>query len=134
MSGMDESAVEAFLHSEVFGVAGASSDPNKFGFRCFRALLQSGRTVYPVNPRGGEILGVAAISSVSEAPRAINALSVVTPPAVTEHVVRDAIAAGVTILWMQPGAESSVAIAEALASGVTVIADGPCLLVELARH
>ena len=85
---MDQSAVEAFLQSEVFGVAGASSDPNKFGFRCFRALRQSGRTVYPINPKGGAILGVPAISSVSGAPSPIRALSVVTPPAASTWLIR----------------------------------------------
>ena len=61
------------------------------------------------------------------------ALSIVTPPAITERVVEEAIAAGVRFLWMQPGAESEAAIARAEQAGVLVIARGPCMLVELAQ-
>jgi predicted CoA-binding protein len=59
------------------------------------------------------------------------AISVITPPAITERVVREAAAAGVTHLWMQPGAESEAAIHTAESLGMSVIAGGPCLLVVL---
>jgi predicted CoA-binding protein len=40
-------------------VVGASTDPRKRGFQVLRALGESGYTghVYPINPKGGEILG-----------------------------------------------------------------------------
>jgi len=44
-------------------------------------------------------------------------------------VVREAHAAGVTHVWMQPGAESDEAIRTAEALGMNVIAGGPCVLV-----
>jgi predicted CoA-binding protein len=46
-------------------------------------------------------------------------------------VVQEAAAAGVTHIWMQPGAESNQAIRTAEALGMSVIANGPCLLVVL---
>jgi predicted CoA-binding protein len=39
--------------------------------------------------------------------RAPESLSIVTPPHVTREVIRQAIAAGVRNIWMQPGAEDS---------------------------
>jgi predicted CoA-binding protein len=38
---------------------------------------------------------------------------------------------GIKQIWMQPGAESSAAIASAEEAGANVIAGGPCLLVAL---
>ena len=67
-------------------------------------------------------------------PVPVKAISVITPPAITEQVVRDAAAAGVTHIWMQPGAESDEAIRLAEAAGMAVIAGGPCLLVVLGYH
>ena len=51
--------------------------------------------------------------------------------AVTEKVVVEVVAAGIGHIWMQPGAESAVAIDECTTAGLSVIAGGPCLLVEL---
>ena len=64
----------------------------------------------------------------------MKAISVITPPAATEQVVREAAAAGVTHIWMQPGAESDEAIRAAEALGMAVIAGGPCLLVMMGYH
>jgi len=58
----------------------------------------------------------------------------ITPPAVTEQLVPRAIAHGIRNIWMQPGAESPVAVALCREKGVNVIADGSCLLVVLGYH
>jgi len=62
-------------------------------------------------------------------PTTKSAISVITPPAITELVVEAAAAAGVRMLWMQPGSESPEAIRKAEALGMEVIAGGPCFLV-----
>lgn len=125
--------IRQFMSAKAFAVAGASGDPEKYGHKCFAALLRRGYTVYPVNPRATDVLGVKAYPTVGALPEPVESLSIVTPPAVTEQVVADAIAFGVKNIWMQPGAESQKAILAAKAAGVTVIADGACLLVELAK-
>lgn len=125
--------IAAFLAAPLFAVAGASNDPNKFGYRCFMALKHSGRAVHPLNPRASEIAGQRAFASIQAIPGQVVALSVVTPPSITEHIVEEAIATGVRWVWMQPGAESQAAIARAEQAGLQVIAGGPCVLVELAK-
>ncbi len=126
--------IEGFLAAPLYAVAGASNDTDKYGYRCFVALRQSGRTVHPLNPRAPEIAGQKAFASLRDIPGQVVSLSVVTPPAVTERIVEDAIAAGVRFVWMQPGAESPAAVAKAEAAGLSVIADGSCVLVELAKR
>ena len=73
------------------------------------------------------------------------AVSIITPPKVTLAVVQDAIdaglgfiriivpshCAGVTSIWLQPGAESPEVLAYAASRNASVIAGGPCLLVAL---
>lgn len=123
--------IERFLAAEAFAVAGASENPDKYGHKVFRCYLQNGRRAYPLNPRGGTILGHAVYPNLATLPEPVQALSIITPPPVTEQVVDEAIAAGVRHLWMQPGAESDAAIRKADAAGLNVIAGGPCLLVVL---
>jgi predicted CoA-binding protein len=123
--------IEQFLAAPSFAVVGASTDPAKFGHRCLACYLRHGRKAYPINPREQSILGQTAYPSLMALPERVESVTVVTPPAVTERVVEDAIAAGVRHLWMQPGAESPTAIARAQEAGLNVIAGGPCLLVEL---
>jgi len=125
--------IAAFLAAPLFAVAGASNDPEKYGYRCFSALKRSGRAVHPLNPRATEIAGHPAYPNLAAVPGQVVALSVVTAPAITERVVDEAIAAGVKYVWMQPGAENSSAIARAEQAGLQVIAGGPCVLVELAK-
>ncbi len=123
--------IDAFLAGGPFAVAGASADRSKYGNKVLRCYLQNGRTVYPVNPRGGTVEGVACARSLDEISEPVHGLSIITPPFVTEQVVAEAVALGIRHLWMQPGAESDAAIALAESSGVSVIADGSCLLVVL---
>jgi predicted CoA-binding protein len=93
--------------------------------------MQHGLEVYPVNPRAGEIEGYACFAAVQALPAAVESISVITPPPVTEQVVREAIARGIKNIWMQPGAESPVAIEQCREGGVNYIADGSCVLVHL---
>jgi predicted CoA-binding protein len=112
-------------------VAGASRDPSKYGNRVLKALIESRRKVFPLNPTAPEVEGVRAYAAIADLPELPESLSVVTPPRVTREVVRQAIAAGVKNIWMQPGAEDDQASAEARAAGLNVIDDGSCILVSL---
>ena len=99
--------IEEFLNASTFAVAGASRDRSKYGNKVFRALVASGRTVYPLNPTAPEVEGAAAYASIAVLPTVPESLSIVTPPHVTREVIQQAIAAGVKNIWMQPGAEDA---------------------------
>jgi len=126
--------IEQFLGSPAFGVVGASSNRHKFGNKVLRCYKQHGKTVVPVNPNETEIEGIPCVRNVAELPAEVQSISVITPPAVTEQVVADAIGRGIRHIWMQPGAESPAAVALCHEKGVNVIADGSCLLVVLGYH
>ena len=121
----------AFLSSPAFGVAGASTNRDKFGNKVLRCYQQNGRKVYGINPRATEIEGATCVSSVAELPDEVWSISIITPPAITEEVVKAAIARGIKNIWMQPGAQSPKAVEECIRHGINVIADGSCILVVL---
>jgi len=83
-----------------------------------------------VNPREPVIEGLAAYPDLKSLPEIPRGVSIITPPAVTERIVREAADAGARFVWMQPGAESPEAIRVARERGLEVIADGSCFLVE----
>lgn len=121
--------IARFLMSPAFGVVGASTRRHKYGNKVLRCYQQAGRRVVPVNPREAEVEGIVCVPSVLELPDDVKSLSVITPPAVTERIVGQAIAKGIEHIWMQPGAESERAVAACMAAGIDVIADGSCVLV-----
>lgn len=123
--------IETFLAAPVFGVVGASSRREKYGNKVLRCYLQNGRRAVPVNPVEKEIEGIACVAGVSDLPPEVASISVITPPAITEKIVEQAIEKGVRNIWMQPGAESPAAVAKCRDNGINVIADGSCVLVVL---
>jgi len=129
-----DAKIEDFLAGEPHAVVGASRDRAKYGNKVLRVYQQTQRPVFPVNPAGGEVEGLEAYPSLSAIPQTIYGVSIITPPAVTEQVVAEAIELGVMRIWMQPGAESDEAIRRAEDAGATVIAGGACILVVLGYH
>ena len=129
--------IQSFLASDPYAVVGASVDRSKYGNKVLRCYQQHGREVYPINARAEEILVRFGLGTrLRHRPQQLSTgeQQRLAPPAITEQVVRDAAAAGVTHIWMQPGAESDEAIRLAEAAGMAVIAGGPCLLVVLGYH
>jgi uncharacterized protein len=124
-------AIRDFLSADRFAVSGASRDRSKYGNIVFRRLLETGRTVHPINPSVESIEGHAAYPDLQSLPIIPDSLSIVTPPHVTRQVVAEAIAVGVKTIWMQPGAEDPQASKDARDAGLQVVDDGSCILVVL---
>jgi predicted CoA-binding protein len=124
--------IDDFLAAGPWAVAGASNDRSKYGNKVLRCYLQKGLgPVYPLHPSAREVEGLSAYRDLRSVPAPVRSLSIITPPPVTEALVVEAAEAGVTHLWMQPGAESPRALQLARERGLSAIAGGPCLLVVL---
>jgi hypothetical protein len=61
--------------------------------------------------------------SLAELPLKPEVVDIVVPPAITEDIVRQCAALGITRVWMQPGAESEAAIQLCLDHGIAVVWD-----------
>lgn len=123
--------IARFLDARSFGVVGASADRSKYGNKVMRCYQMKGLKAIPVNPKESAIEGVACVAAVGELPAEVTSISVITPPAITEKVVDEAIGRGIKNIWMQPGAESRAAVEKCVKAGVNVISDGSCILVVL---
>lgn len=123
--------IEEFLAGEVFAVAGASADRTKYGNKVLRCFRQAGREVIPVNPRGGEVEGIACVPDLGSLGVEVDGLSIITPGAVTEVLVEEAARAGVSRIWVQPGAEYPGMAERCAELGLSCIWGGACLLVVL---
>ncbi len=126
-----EQQIADFLGGDRFAVVGASNDRQKYGNKVLRCFQQHGHDVVPVNPRATSIEGLDVVSSLEDCQPLPHAISIITPPSVTESIVAQAVALGIQNVWMQPGAESSAAVDICRDSGCNVIYGGPCLLVVL---
>lgn len=123
--------IELFLQSPAFAVIGASSNPAKYGNKVLRCYLQHHKKVYPVNPREKVIEGLPVLPELMALPDDVKSISIITPPKITEHIVQEAIQKGIKNIWMQPGAESDLAIQNCIENKINVLAGGPCILVLL---
>lgn len=127
----DAGDIDAFLSGETFAVVGASTNREKYGNKVLRVYQQNNKTVYPINPRAEEIEGLRAYPDLRSLPAVPHGISIITPPAITEQIVQQAVALGIKHIWMQPGAESASAVSYGRKNGVNMVGYGPCVLVVL---
>jgi len=78
-------------------VIGASANPEKIGYRIVENVVRSGYQggVYPINPKGGEILGLRAYPNVVEVGETIDVAVLAVPASRVLDAVDDCGAAGV---------------------------------------
>ena len=117
-------------------VVGASSHPAKFGFAALHNVLAAGYggKVFAVNRDGGEILGLTAVTEVTQVPNGEADLAVVcTPPAANADVLRACASVGVKAAYVvsggyrETGAEGRAVEEElvALAAKLDIVLAGP---------
>lgn len=123
--------IDDFLSGGPFAVVGASNNRRKYGNKVLRAYLQHGLRVFPVHPTEREVEGLPSYPDLAALPERPHGISIITPPEVTVAVLRQAAAAGIQHVWMQPGAEPAgwQSLCEEL--GLKAIGGGPCVLVQL---
>ena len=120
--------IETFLGGETLALAGVSRSGRGYGNRVLRDLTAKGYRVLPVHPVARELGGHRAYPSLGDLPGPVDGLVLVVPPEQSERLVREALAAGIRRVWMQPGAESEEAVTFCRRHGMEVIA-GRCILV-----
>ncbi len=127
-----EDDIRKFLALRSVAVVGASRDRAKYGNIVYRELRGRGVRVLAVNPHAESVEGDPCFPSLGALPEAVEGAVIVVPPAETERAVRDAAAAGIGSIWMQPGAESREAVRFCEEHGLCAVHDA-CLLVALRR-
>ncbi|OMJ25277.1 hypothetical protein AYI69_g4353 [Smittium culicis] len=127
-----------FLSKKIFGVVGASADKSKFGNTVLVWYIQHKKKVFPVNPNVQVIEMLPVARNLNEliiiatvqyllSPKDIG-LSIVTPPKVSELILRQAAEIGIKNVWMQPGSEPDNWQKLTSELGLIAVGGGPCIL------
>jgi acyl-CoA synthetase (NDP forming) len=89
--------LNAVLNPSSVAVIGASASPDKIGHKILRNIVDAGfkGPIYPVNPRGGEILGLKAYPSVLDTPGVVDSVVVVVPSRFVPGVMEECVQKGV---------------------------------------
>ena len=96
---MKQSINDSFFHQTSVAIAGASTSYN-IGHAFVSCMLDSGfkGKIYPVNPSGGEILGLKVYHSIDEVPGTIDYVISCIPARSTPQLVKDSAAKGAKIV------------------------------------
>lgn len=88
-------SLDALFTPRSIAVVGASASPEKAGYRMMAALAGFPGRLYPVNPRAGEINGMAAFPRVSALPEAVDLAVLTVPAPAVPAAARECAAAGI---------------------------------------
>lgn len=112
---------EIYREAGTIAVVGASGNPSKPANAIPGYLQGQGFDIVPVNPRGGQILGVPARESLRDIDGPVDIVDVFRPPAEAEAVAAEAVEIGANILWFQPGTHTDEAVRIATDAGLRVV-------------
>ena len=120
----DDELRRIYAESKVIAVVGMSADPYKPSHSIPRYLQSCGYRVIPVTPKGGEILGERAYTSLEEIDGVdIDVVDVFRPAEEAPDIARSAVAIGADVLWLQAGISSDEAERIAQEGGLRVVMD-----------
>ncbi|HDP81423.1 MAG TPA: CoA-binding protein [Spirochaetes bacterium] len=93
----DQSEMNLLFEPRSVAIIGASSKPGKIGYSVVRNIKQGGYAgkIYPVNPQGGEILGIKAYPSINDIDDNIDVASITVPAKLTFEAVKQCADKGV---------------------------------------
>jgi predicted CoA-binding protein len=115
-------------------VVGASANPARASNFVLTYLISSSADyeVWPVTPRGGEILGLETYPSLADLPGVPDIVDVFRRESELPGVAEEAVAVGAGTFWMQLGLHSDEAVRIAYEGGLNVVSNR-CLKIEHAR-
>jgi predicted CoA-binding protein len=125
-----EAKVQDFLAQRRIAVAGVSRTRQDAANLIYRKLKGAGYEVFAVNPQAERFEGDLCYPDLRSIPGGVDGVVIVTRPQVTEEIVRQCAALGITRVWMHQfmRAQTSVsaaAVALCREHGISVI-DGAC--------
>ncbi|MBI1352098.1 MAG: CoA-binding protein [Actinomycetales bacterium] len=125
-------AAQDFLAQKRIAVTGVSRNPAGHGSNAvYQRLRERGYEVFAVNPNAETVEGDPAFASLTAIPGGVDAVVIGTRPEHADATMREAIALGITRVWMHRafggGSVSPTAATLGRGNGVTVI-DGGCPL------
>ncbi len=113
--------IDQFLAQKDLALVGVSRNGKGFGNSVLKDLTAKGYRVHVVHKEADSIGGQPCARSVKDVASQVGGVVLVTPPAETVKVVREAADAGIKRVWMQLGADSEEAIRFCEANGIEAV-------------
>jgi predicted CoA-binding protein len=120
---------QEMLKKKTWAVVGASTHPEKFGYKIYKKLKEHGYRVYPINPGHDMIDGDKCYSSLSELPEKPEVIDMVVNPRIGRNIVEEAAELGISFIWLQPGTHNEELTQVIEEKGIAYVKD--CVLVAL---
>ncbi|MBC8109328.1 MAG: CoA-binding protein [Anaerolineae bacterium] len=122
--------MQRMLRGQRIAVVGLSDNPSRAAHRIAQFLRSDGREVIPVNPNFDEVMGVRCYPTVASIPETVDVVDVFRRSEFCADVVRDAIDAKASGVWLQSGIINTEARHLAEEAGLGYVEDR-CLMVEI---
>ena len=129
---LSERTKEILTTNRRIAMVGVSGSPTRASYRAMVHMLSKGYTVYPVNPRYEEILGVRCYGSLQEIDQPVDIVDIFRRGDTVMPLVDEAKQIGAKIFWMQIGVINEDAATAAQEAGMEVIMDR-CVKIEQCR-
>ncbi|MCB9135918.1 MAG: CoA-binding protein [Anaerolineales bacterium] len=128
MSNFDTLAKD-FLAQKRIAVAGVSRNSQQTANMIYKTFRDKGYKVFPINPNADTLEGDPAYPNLQSVPGGVDGVLIVTKPELTDQIVRDAVEASVSRVWMHNStfagsSASEFAIKYGRENGLTIISGG----------
>jgi predicted CoA-binding protein len=110
-------------NSRTFAFVGASPTTSRPSYFAMKYLMAKGYRVIPVNPahEGKELLGQKIYASLADIEEPVDVVDMFRTPDAALEIVRQAIAIGAKVMWMQLGIRNDEAAKMAEDAGLKVV-------------
>ncbi len=123
---------QIFANCRTIAVVGLSPKTNRPSNQVAVYLQQAGFKIIPVNPGQTKILGEQCYPDLQSIPDSVDIVDIFRRSDQVEPVIRDAVAIGAKVVWMQQGIAHQKGAEFAEAAGLTVIMDR-CIKIDHAQ-
>jgi len=117
---------------ENVAIIGASSHESRYSHKAQQMLTKHNHNVYPVNPYGGEVLGLQCYTSISEITESLDTVTLYVSAKRLEPIIDEIIAKSPKRVIFNPGTESDECIQKVQDAGIEAIT--ACTLVMLSTN
>lgn len=95
-----------------YALVGASNNPEKYGFKVFKNLLEKWYLVFPINPKEKEILGEVVFEDLISLKEKwnIDVVIFITPPPISLKILATVKELEIKKVWFQPWANDEACL------------------------
>lgn len=128
----DEFIRESLKNAKTIAIIGASNKPDRASNGIMKFLMKNGYNCIPINPNEEYVLGQKSYKNILEVPIMPDIVDIFRKPEDVPSIVKDVVAKGTKLIWLQEGIYSAEAKKLAAESNIPIIMD-KCIFKEYLR-